>query len=726
MSTEKTMKAGGRSFVKSAAAVALLWGGTLSVCGENQMKPMPDSETLMQARAHFKGAVYLDPAHPAELRAQDVLSRMTLEEKMKLAVGYNRFFIAPLERFGLRAIYLTDATAGMHIRGNLFSMEKSVSYPCAAALAATWEPDLARRYGASIGSECRAWGSDVLLGPGVNLYRSSECGRNFEYMGEDPLLAGTMAAAHIRGVQSQRIMATGKHFICNNHEWQRHASDIRVDERALRELYARGWYRMIHRGGLGAVMTSYNLVDGEKASQSRALIDGFLKKELGFEGLAMSDWGAVWDTAKALESGLDLIMPAGKLTCEPGNEQPFEANLNRMCENILTACFRFGYYDREAKDERFMAAYPAYEKTALDTARRSITLLKNSHQLLPLSPDSAGTILVTGPAAETTPHCGGGSGRVEGYGHTHILGELRKLLGTDRVQFCAAPTQSQLNEAEAVVVCVKTADCEGRDRPFALEQDQEELIKTVVNSQPRTIVVINSGGAVRMTDWQAQAGAIVHAYFSGQYGGTAIAEILTGAVNPSGKLPFTMEREFADSPAAHDRPEGFDRNQGRHDPPVPVHYKEGIFIGYRWYERQGIGPQYPFGHGLSYTSFDYSGLQVQPGADLITVTLSITNTGRCAGAETVQIYFADPESSVARPKKELCGFRKVDVNPGETVTAVIEIPLQDLTFYDVGKKTWKLEAGEYRLLAGSSSADIRAESGFRQDQDLWFSMPVKP
>ncbi|HEY5653080.1 MAG TPA: glycoside hydrolase family 3 C-terminal domain-containing protein [Pontiella sp.] len=712
---------------KCILAITVCWISASSASEKDKkMKPMPDEKTLLEARSNFEGAAYLNPAYSAEVRAKDVLSRMTLEEKTELVVGFNEFFIAPLPRFGLRAIYLTDASAGMHIRENLFKMDKSVSYPATVALAATWEPNLAQRYGAAISGECRAWGSDVLLGPGVNLYRSSECGRNFEYMGEDPLLAGMMATSYIRGIQSLDIMATGKHFICNNHEWRRHSSDIWVDERALRELYARAWYRMIHEGNVGAVMTSYNLLNGEKSSQSKAVISDFLKGEIGFKGLAMSDWGAVWDKVKAVESGLDLIMPKGQL--DPEKTKQFEENLNRMSENILTACFRFGYYDREAKDEHFMTAYPEYEKTALETARRAITLLKNKDQLLPLNPDATGKILVTGPAAEKTPHCGGGSGWVKGYGHTHILGELKKILGDDRIVFSASPTEADLKAAAAVIVCIKTDDKEGTDRPFALDPAQEGLVQKAVNNQPRSIVIINSGGAIRMTDWKEQAGAIVHAYFAGQYGGTAIAEILTGKVNPSGKLPFTMEKEFTDSPAVHDyeRSEGVDRTQHGwgYKPPVKVNYNEKIFIGYRWYEKKQIATQYPFGHGLSYTTFDYSDLQVEKTADHISVTLSISNTGSRAGAETVQIYYADPESSVERPNKELCGFRKVDLMPGETSTVTIQIPVQDLTFYDVIKKAWKLEAGEYRLLVGSSSADIRAQSRFQQEQDVWFSLPV--
>lgn len=689
----------------------------------------PTAEALAAARQHFAGADYLNADLSAERRAQDVLNRMTLDEKQNLVAGYKTFFISPIERLGLRPVFLTDASAGIRLGKNLFGMQKSISYPGSVALAATWEPELAYRYGASIGAECRAGGPDVLLGPGVNLYRSSECGRNYEYMGEDPLLAGLIATEHIRGVQSQRIMATGKHFLLNNHEWQRHASDIRVDERTLRELYARPWYRMIHQGGVGAVMTSYNLVAGEKAGESKPLVTDFLENELGFNGLVMSDWGGIWDKNKAIDSGLDLIMPNGKPWCAPGKEAELLAKIEPMCSKILTACFRFGFYDREGKDAQFDANLPQCEQTALDVARRAITLLKNERQTLPLDAAFKGSVLVTGPAAETTPFSGHGSGQVEGYDHTHILSQLIQRLGSERVQFVADPTEEQLQAAAAVVVCVKSDDHENSDRPFALDWKQESLVRRVVREQPRSIVVINSGGGIRMTDWSAQAGAVVHAYFEGQYGGIAIAEILTGAVNPSGKLPFTIEGEFADSPAANDRPEGFDRTDGGQGwvpkPLVRVEYTEGLFIGYRWYEKKGIAVQYPFGHGLSYTSFGYDDLCVKVGPEKLTVTLTVKNIGERAGAETVQLYYAAHQPSVERPAKELCGFKKIDLSPGAARAVTVEIPLPDLAFYDVTKKAWKVEAGSYSLFAGSSSADLRQKIDFIFDEDRWFKRPVQ-
>jgi beta-glucosidase len=676
-------------------------------------------------------AVYTDAERSPEERAKAVLGQMTLEEKKKLVSGHNEFFIAPLERFGLRAVYMSDASAGMNIRPKLFVMDKSIAYPATVALAATWEPDLAERYGASIGGECRAWGADVLLGPGVNIYRNSQNGRNFEYMGEDPLLVGMMASGHVRGIQSRGIMATAKHFICNNHEWLRMFSDIRVDDRTLREIYARSWYRMVQGAGVGAVMTSYNLLNGEKASQSKELIAGLLREEIGFEGLVMSDWGAVWDQKKVIFSGQDLVMPRGKAACDPGQEQEFEHNLDRMVTSILTACFRYGYYDRPAKDESFMRGYPEYEATALETARRSITLLKNQDGLLPLSPEKIKKIVVTGPGAQKTPHAGQGSGGVKGYDHKHILAELTALLGAEKVLYSKNPTAEELAGADAAIVCVLTMDGENNDRPFALPVQQEELIASVAGKTSRTIVVVNSGGGVRMTGWVDKVGGILHTYYAGQYGGTAIAEILTGKVNPSGRLPFTIEREFADSPAATYKPEGAgfsnkrDTDVEKNLPKLPIiEYSEGIFVGYRWYDHKKIEPLFPFGYGLSYTTFDYSGLKIAADEKGISLSVTVRNSGPVAGAEVVQVYFQDPEASVERPLKELCGFQKIDLKAGESKKVNIFIQPQDLAFYNVTAKNWKTEAGDYGILVGSSSRDIRLQGACRWEKDAFFKYPV--
>lgn len=660
---------------------------------------------------------FQDVSLPAEVRAARVVGQMTRAEKAGLVGGFRSFFIRPMDRFGLRALYLTDATSGLVIRSGLLEVERSIAYPSATTLAATWNPELAHAFGAAIGAECRAWGADILLGPGINLYRNAQCGRNFEYFGEDPYLTGMMATSHITGVQSQGIMATGKHFICNNHEWLRHECDIRVEARAVRELYGRPWYRMIHEGHVGAVMTAYNLVNGEKASESRALITDLLREEMGFNGLVMSDWNAVKDLSKAMRSGLDLVMPTAEFPEGESEDGVCEADLDRMCLSILTTCFRFGLYDRAARDPSYAHDYPAYEEIARRTAREGITLLRNANDLLPLRPEVTKRLAVLGTVARETPHSAGGSSHVKGYDRTHILDELTNRYGVDRVDYTDYADPELLRRADAAIVCVTTGDRESHDRPFALSAEQEALIEQTCSLQPDTVVVILSGGGIRMTKWEESVGAILHAYYPGQYGARAIVDILSGEVNPSGKLPFTIEREFSDSPAWGYKPEGSGYQQKRETevdralPAFPeVAYPEGVFIGYRWYDRKGLAVRYPFGHGLSYTTFLYSGVRVTTTTDKVILELTLENTGKVAGAEVVQIYQSSPDKRLIRPVRELCAFRKVFLHPGKPREIRFEIPLQDLTYYDPDEGCWKLEEGRHVLHAGASSRDLRLQA----------------
>ena len=405
-------------------------------------------------------APYRDCTLSPAKRAANVVSLMTDYEKHLFVSGYHMFFIRPLTRFGLREIYLMDATAGVHLRGNLDKSDAgSIAYPCAVSLIATWNRDLAREYGRSVGRECRELGADILLGPGFNLYRTSTCGRNFEYMGEDPVLTAELVVPYILGVQSEKVMATAKHFICNNHEWLRHTSDSIVDDRTLHEFYMYPWYHAVHRGKVSSIMSSYNWLNGEKVSQSSTALNGLLRNDIGFEGLLMSDWGAVTDPAAALVSGLDLIMPIvrsfASFSCK--TEAETIRHLDRMVENILTPLFAFGTYDRERKAPDYLGATgrKECEKVALQTAREAITLLKNDG-ILPLRTEDTAPVLVLGPGVEKTRYAGGGSGRVEGYGHTNIGPELRRLLGDNRMVSNDWKTvdDETLRTAPVIVLCV--------------------------------------------------------------------------------------------------------------------------------------------------------------------------------------------------------------------------------------------------------------------------------
>ena len=687
-----------------------------------------------------KDAPYRNPSLAPEKRAADVLGRMTLEEKRELVSGYNKFYIHPLERFDLRAVVLTDATAGIRIQKKLYNLDaKSVAYPCVVELAATWNPELAGAYGRSVATECRYLGFDVLLGPGFNLYRTATCGRNFEYMGEDPRLTAEMAVSYIQGMQAEKIMATAKHFICNNHEWLRHSSDSIVDERALHERYMYPWYFAVQKGHVGAVMSSYNLLNGEKVSQSKTALDGLLRGEIGFDGLLMSDWGAVTKSAETLESGQDLIMPKIKdweaflqATSTPEGQK----HLDRMCESILTQVFRFGIYDRERKTEGIVpdAERKSCEQVALQTAREGIVLLKNNG-ILPLSKDAGKPVLLLGPDVEKTRYVGGGSGRVTGYGVTAIGPELRRILGKENTVSKDWKTVSdeEIGSADRVVVCVDQYQRENTDQVPVLEEAQQKLVQRCTHLNSNTVVVVCSGSGLEM-EWADRAAAILWAFFPGQYGGTAISEILAGAVNPSGKLPYTIERKFSDSPAFGYHPEGaslyqYKKKDNPVDQALPEHpkvvYKEGIFCGYRWYDEKKLPVRFPFGHGLSYTTFAYSDLKIKKrwGNGGFVVTATIANTGKRDGYETVQLYIGEKNPSLPRPVRELKDFAKIHLAPGESKEVRFFVPASALAYYDTASKTWKVEPGEYQFDLAASSRDIRESQTAKWKKELHFRHP---
>jgi len=666
---------------------------------------------------------YLDLSLSPEKRAENLLSMMTDQEKIRLIGGYNDFFIAPFERFGLREVYLTDATAGVHIRSNLDVAEtESIAYPCAVELAATWNQKLAHYYGRSVGQECRQLGSDIQLGPGLNLYRTATCGRNFEYFGEDPFLVAKLVTAYIQGLQGEKVIATAKHFICNNHEWLRHTSDSIVDNRTLHEIYMRPWYELIQKTDLGAVMTSYNYLNGKKVSQSTTAITELLRNDLGFKGLVMSDWEAVTDPAKAIGSGLDLIMPKLQLKKRLPKKLPdaLEKKIDPMCMHILTTLFRFGIYDRPRKDPAYLDqdGRAICERIALQTAREGIVLLSNKENILPLDPQKE--ILVLGPDATGLHYGGGGSGWVQGYDHPQILQELKRLRGDPKTIHFSASSKiddSTLKNAETIMVCVDQEQKEGTDQIPRLEETQEELVKRCVRLNPRTVVVIASGSGLEM-DWADKAAAILWVFYPGQYGGTAIAEILTGKVNPSGKLPFTIERSFKDSPAYGYHPEGSTLLQNKEesnpiDQALPDHpkveYKEGVFLGYRWYDQKKISPRFPFGHGLSYTTFAYSDLQISFDEQGIELSLWVKNEGTQDGAEIVQLYIVPQNPKVPRPIRELKAFKKLEIESGEQKEIHFHLDPVELAYYDPKTKQWKTDAGKYTIELAASSRDIRLQ-----------------
>ena len=658
----------------------------------------------------------------ADPKAKEVLSRMTVDEKLAYVGGDKSFFIRALPRLGLREVYMTDATQGVHIRESSGSidlskhqLDRSTAFPCPILLAATWNPDLAYSYAEAVGEECRAGGIGILLGPGFNSYRHSQCGRNFEYFGEDPFLRSRMIEHYVRGVQSTGTIATLKHFVANNTEFYRRKSNSIVDERTLHEIYLPPFKAGIDAGAR-AVMTSYNLLNGEWCGESKRVISDLLRRDLGFRGLVMTDWWSVHDGVKLAASGQDLEMPRA-IALETGKELIASGavgmnDIDRMVMSILRTYFVMRLDEREPSPE-YLARFVAHEEIGLRTAGEGIVLLKNDRNILPIG-NQAKAILLTGAYVDTLV-AGGGSAEVKGYNRRTMLDELRKVFG-ERIRFTISPSEEEIRSADVVLCNVGTLDSEGWDRPFALPAEQENLVKRCVAQNPHTVVIVTSGSGIRMTDWSDRAKAILYAWYVGQSGNTALAEILAGKTNPSGKLPITIEKDFRDSPGAGYTPKGEELYSGWNSdgekvhPVYDVRYDEGIFVGYRWYDTKNIKPLFPFGHGLSYTSFAYRDLNIsreKAGQPVVSVSFTVKNAGAREGAEVAQVYVQDVECSVPRPVKELKGFRKVSLKPGQQVTIRVDLHASDFSFWNPETRRWQAEPGVFRILVGSSSADVR-------------------
>jgi len=671
----------------------------------------------------------------ADKRADTVLSALSLEERVKMIGGENLFFIQGFEKHHIPQLYLSDATQGVHIRTELSQrLEKSTAFPCPLALTATWNPELAHAYARSIGEECRAGDIAVLLGPGMNIYRISQNGRNFEYFGEDPFLAARMIEQYVTGVQSTGTITTLKHFLCNNTEHQRRRTNSIVDERTLHEIYLPAFKAGVDAGAM-AIMTSYNQLNGEYAGQSKYVINHLLRKDLGFQWLVMSDWWSTWDPVKTIKSGLDLEMPGHAIDRVPilktlgdifvktaaprliREGKVSEADVNRMAKSIIRTTIAMGLYDRPVKDETYLNRYPAHEQIALQTASESIVLLRNQHDLLPINPALTKRILLTGDYVDTFAR-GRGSAEVEGYNTITMLEALTNEFG-NAVTFSRNPSDAEITAADAVIISVGTTDREGSDRPFALPEETDARILRICAKNPNVIVVVNAGGGIQMTKWNEKVSALLYAWYPGQNGNKAVASILSGRTNPSGRLPITIEKTLEDSPGYPYLPPGETLASGRDDmdPSVPINditYKEGVFVGYRWYESKKIEPLYRFGFGLSYTTFTYSDLRVSGKSfrkgNECTVEFTLKNSGKKPGMEVAQLYVQDVTSSVPRPVKELKGFQKIALAPDAEAKVHFTLREHDFAFWDSKAHEWLAEPGEFVIMIGASSDDIRLKT----------------
>ncbi|MCK5852699.1 glycoside hydrolase family 3 C-terminal domain-containing protein [bacterium] len=658
---------------------------------------------------------YANKNLPPEKRAELLLKEMSLDEKGLMAAGFRGFYIPYIERLGMRPFYMTDASQGVRLQSNTpTGLRKTTAFPCTLALASTWNPELSYEYAKAIGEECSAGDIAVLLGPGMNIYRISECGRNFEYMGEDPWLASRMIEKYVKGVQSCGVMTTLKHFVANNTDFHRRRSDSIVKERELHEIYLPAFKAGVDAGA-AAVMTSYNLVNGEWAGQSKYVITDLLRGELGFKGLVMTDWTSVYNQKKILDSGLDLIMPGWnnlQVEVEKGNVS--EKKLDKMVLDTLTACFKMGLYDKNNQNKSLLNKFPEHEKIALKTAHEGIVLLRNENNFLPLQKKKIKNILLIGEAAQHIAY-GGGSGVVKGYDNITLLDAMKNEFG-DKLSYKKTASDKEIKNADAVVVAMSSHHGEGHDTDFECDKQHAKIAKKIAKLNPNNVVVTMFGSGQRMVHWADKVTSLLYAWYGGQCQGKAIVDILVGRANPSGKLPITIEKEFADSPGANYKPKDFERlgKDGQYKHTYKLKYNEGVLVGYRWYDTKNIEPLYPFGFGLSYTTFKYDDLKLSSKnmskKKSITVSFTLKNTGKRASAEIAQLYVHDVKSSVNRPVKELKGFKKVFLKPGETKKVALKVNWKDLAFWNPKTKSWTAEDGKFKIMIGSSSRDIKLES----------------
>lgn len=709
--------------------------------------------TLTAASAQQSTPIYLDDTQDIELRVKDALSRMTTDEKVALCHAQSKFSSAGVPRLGIPELWWSDGPHGVRQEINWNNWDHSgwtndscTAFPALTCLAATWNPDLSLLYGKAVGEEARYREKDVLLGPGVNIYRTPLNGRNFEYMGEDPYLASKMVVPYIKGLQGQGVAACVKHFALNNQEVCRGFIDVHVSDRALREIYLPAFRAAAVEGGAWSFMGSYNKFRGEHLCNNKFLLRDILKGEWQWDGVVVTDWGGCHDTYSSAMNGLDVEMGTG--TNGLTSEATFTYDdyyLGKMYRGML----REGKIPMGVLDEQASRILRLIFRTAMNRqkpfgkftcqehydvcrqiADEGIVLLKNDG-LLPLQADRYGRILVVGENGTKSLTEGGGSSELKVKREVSPLDGLKALYG-DKVTYAQGyesggfaydhvdviPQSLQDSLRQDALAKAKDADliifmgglnknfqqdCESGDRTgYGLPFGQDELLSQLVGMKKKVVLVLISGNAVELP-MVKDLGAVVQAWYIGSEAGTAIADVLSGAVNPSGKLPFTFPVRLVDNGAHH-----FGRLSYPGDS-VRVEYKEDILVGYRWHDTKKIAPLFPFGHGLSYTTFKYGKVVKTEDGVNHRFSLPITNTGSRTGKEVVQVYVGDDKCSVLRPVKELKRFQKIELQPGETKDVSFTITKDDLQFYDNG---WKTEKGTFTLYVGSSSGDIRQKAKF--------------
>ena len=827
------------------------------------------------ATVPLASAQIASPSDDVEKRTDSLLRTMTLDEKINLLGGTEGMNTSPISRIGLPALRMSDGPVGVHDYG------PTTAYPAGIALAASWDTDLARRVGESMGDDARARGVHFILGPGLNIYRAPMAGRNFEYLGEDPYLASRIVVPLVEGIQDRGVIATVKHFAGNNQEYDRQKMSSDIDERTLREIYLPAFEAVVKEAKTGAIMDAYNLVNGVYMTANSHLNNEIVKQEWGFDGIIMSDWTATHDGIAAANGGLDLEMPSAVCMTPqvllPAIEggQVSMATIDDKVRRILRKAIQFGFLDRGQMNSSIPLYNQHSREVALEEARGSMVLLKNDNHILPLDKNKIKTIAVIGPEAYPAVVGGGGSSSVAPFnavspleGISNYLGKRVRVLSApedvtiddvDQTIFLTSPggprglkgeyfdnhelqgtptltrTDTKIDfdwgegsysdkgdpdhfsarwtgyfvpevsadykfylspndgarlyvndklvlddagtrtktlklyttslqgrvlykirleyfknartaavrfgivpakrpplvgsggkpmgvtareaaaQADAVILCVGFGpwlEGEASDRSFRLPGDQDDLIRQIAAINKNVIVIVTAGGNVDMADWIDKVPGLIHAWYPGEEGGLALAQLLFGDFSPSGKLPVSFERRWEDNAVFNNY---YPKNGERR-----VEYKEGIFLGYRHFDRSDHKPLFPFGYGLSYTTFTYSNLEVSPASSNlsapVTVSFDVKNTGSMAGSEVSELYVGDSHARVPRPVKELKGFSKIPLQPGETKRVTLKLDRRAFSFYDVNMPGWKAEPGTFSILVGSSSAQIELRGSFSLTQ----------
>ena len=709
---------------------------------------------------------YLNPNAPLEERVEDALARMTIEEKIDIIHAQSKFSSPGVQRLGIPELWCTDGPHG--IRPDVLwdeweqagcTNDSCVAFPALTALAASWNRDASALYGKSIGEEARYREKDVLLGPGVNIYRSPLNGRNFEYMGEDPYLAAQMVVPYVREVQKNGVATCVKHYALNNQEAHRHTTEPVLDDRTLYEIYLPAFKAAVQEGGSWSIMGAYNLYEGEHACHNNRLLNEILKGEWGFDGVVISDWGGTHNTEEAIRNGLDLEFGSWTDGLANGSSNAYD---NYYLADPYLRLIREGKVGTEELDDKARRVLRLIFRTSMNTSKpfgsllseahieaarkigeEGIVLLKNDNQTLPISLENKPRIAVIGENAIKMMTVGGGSSSLKVAKEVSPLDGLKAAVG-DKAEViyargyvgdvtgeyngvvAAQDLNDNRSEKELIAEAVALAkecdwvvmfgglnkashqDCEDSDR-FGLELPyaQNRLIEALAEANPKFVYVNISGNAVAMP-WVEKVPAIVQGWFLGSEAGNSLANILLGNANPSGKLPFTFPVRLEDC-GAH--------AVGEYGGTGKVHYNEGILVGYRWHDTKAIAPLFAFGHGLSYTTFDYSDARISSSTikegGKVKVSVTVTNSGKVDGQEIVQLYVGDCESSLLRPAKELKGFEKVALKAGESKKVEIELPYEALCFFDDEAHAWRAEKGDFKVYVGSASDDIRATLDLR-------------